>query len=89
MQKMMDSALLEPVPIPRLVSLVSLAAGKVHKTVKFSGGTAKNVKSAKRVVWSETSVHLSNCSGLRFMDFAFLASLAVQIHFPRRYEVAR
>ena len=32
--------------------LVSLAAGKVHKTVKFAGGTAKNSKSAKRIVWS-------------------------------------
>ena len=33
-------------------SLVSLAAGELHKTVKFAGGTAKNSKSAKRIVWS-------------------------------------
>ena len=70
-------------------SLVSLAAGKVHKTVQFAGGTAKNAKSAKRIVWSETSLLLSNSSGLRFIPFAFLASLAVQYHFLRRYEVAR
>ena len=70
-------------------TLVSLAAGKVHKTVKFSGGTAKNAKSAKRIVWSETGEPLSNNSGLCFMPFAFLASLAVQYHLLRRYEVAR
>jgi hypothetical protein len=30
--------------------LSSLAAGKVHTTVKFSGGTAKNAKSSKKIV---------------------------------------
>jgi hypothetical protein len=30
--------------------LDSLAAGEVHKAVKFPGGTAKNAKSAKGIV---------------------------------------
>ena len=76
------------VPVGHL-GLVSLGAAKVHKTVKFAGATAKNAKSAKRIVWSETSAPLSNSSGLRFMPFAFLAPLAVQYLILRRYEVAR
>ena len=67
----------------------SLDAVKVHKTVKFAAGTAKDAKSAKRIVWPEMGAPLSNSSGLRFMPFAFLVSLAVQYDLLRRYEVAR
>jgi hypothetical protein len=60
--------------------------------VKLAGGTTKHAKSAKEIVGLKASAPfrcVKNGSDLVLMAFAFLASLVVQFHFPRWYEVAR